>query len=85
MFRDMLPEDIITGGFFRIFVYAFAWSNMTAGPLMAFGYKEITNSGEYYFYYNRAISKIQLFAYCFIMNILLGIAIFTVQSYVASA
>lgn len=46
---------------------------MIAGPLLSLFYKEIARKNEYYFYYNRGISKISLITMSMIMNILTGL------------
>lgn len=46
--------------------------SMTGGPLISIFYKEITRNNEYYFYYNRGISKINLIIASLILNVLVG-------------
>jgi hypothetical protein len=48
----------------------FAVSLITAGLFLAFMYKEVVCPQEYYFYYNRGISKIKLILFCFFVNAL---------------
>ena len=67
------------GDLFFYFPVCFA----TIGLLAVFLYKEIARPLEYYFYYNRSISKIKLMLFCFIVNILLAVLILTIIIYVA--
>jgi hypothetical protein len=46
---------------------------MTGGPLISLLYKEIARNNEYYFYYNRSISKVNLIAISLVLNVLVGI------------
>jgi len=46
---------------------------MTVGPFLSLFYKEISSKNEYYFYYNRGISKINLIVVNLILNILTGL------------
>ena len=63
----------------------FCISIMSGGVLIAVGYKEMKHPVEYYFYYNRGISKYQLMAFTVGINILIGIFILIVDYYVTSA
>jgi len=63
-------------------IYLFAVSIAFIGPSFAFLYKEIVRPLEYYFYYNRAISKIKLIAFCLTVNVLLAIIISLIAIYV---
>ena len=63
-------------------LYLFAASLALIGPSFAFLYKEIVRPLEYYFYYNRAISKIKLIAFCLTVNILLATIISLIGFYV---
>ena len=47
----------------------FAVSLVTFGLFFAFLYKEVVRPYEYYFYYNRGISKIKLIVFCLIFEI----------------
>jgi hypothetical protein len=53
---------------------------ITAGPLLSFLSKEISNKKEYYFYYNRGISKINLLVISMIFNTLTGILLYIILS-----
>ena len=48
---------------------------MSGGPLSSFFFKEVWRLNEYYFYYNRGISKYQLMAFTMSVYILLGISV----------
>ena len=69
----------VTGQFFAFFAISYA----TLGLLAVFLYKEIAYPAEYYFYYNRGITKIKLIIFCFLVNIPLSTLIFTFLNYVA--
>jgi hypothetical protein len=56
-----------------------ALCNITAGPFCAFMYKEIANPGEYYFYCNRAISKIEVIVSCMVFSIPVSALIYTIS------
>lgn len=45
---------------------------MTAGPLLSLFYKELFNKKEYYFYYNRGLSKTKLIIVTIIFNFVIG-------------
>ena len=57
----------------------------TVGLLVAFLYKEIARKMEYYFYFNRGISKIKLMLFCFMVNVLLALPILFIVFYVTSS
>jgi len=48
---------------------------MTGGPLLSLFYKEISRKNEYYFYYNRGISKLNLIVVSMALNVLTGIVL----------
>jgi hypothetical protein len=50
-------------------------SIMTGGPLLSLFYKEISRKNEYYFYYNRGISKLNLIVVSMALNVLTGIVL----------
>lgn len=52
---------------------AFPIVTMTGGTLISLFYKELTAKNEYYFYYNRGISKISLMLVSFSLNMLVGL------------
>jgi len=76
-----LAIAFITGQFFVFFAISFA----TFGLLAVFLFQEIVRPLEYYFYYNRGISKIKLIIFCLLVNLLLGTLFLTILHYVTSA
>ena len=72
---------IFGGNFFVVFAGSF----MSVGALVAFLYKEIFSPFEYYFYYNRGISKIKLIIFCLLFNILPATIILIIVNHVAPA
>ena len=54
------------------FFVTFSISIVTVGLLMSLLYKEISCPEQYYFYYNRGISKMRLYAFCGIINMVIG-------------
>jgi len=48
---------------------------MFGGPLVSFYYKEVSKKNEFYFYYNKGISKLNLYVKTLIIYILIGILI----------
>ena len=55
----------------------------SAGLLAVVLYKEIARPVEYYFFYNRSISKIKLFLFSWIVNLLLSSLFLIAIYYVA--
>jgi len=55
---------------------------MTGGPIISLFYKEISKKNEYYYYYNRNISKISLIAVSMILNLFTGIILIKIISHV---
>ena len=55
------------------------------GTLLSFAYKRWARPNEYYFYNNLGISKYQLMAFTMTINVLLGISILIIKSYVTSS
>jgi len=49
--------------------------SMTVGPLIVFLYKEIARSNQYYFYYNRGISKTGLIAASMGLHVVFGVVL----------
>lgn len=58
-------------------------SLMTAGSLLSFYYKNLSRKGDYFFYYNRGISKTQLFFFTILMNGLVGAMLYRLLNLVA--
>ena len=65
-------------------IYIFAASIVFFGPSFAFLYKEVVKPLEYYFYYNRGISKTKLILFCLTVNVLPATIISLTAYYVAS-
>lgn len=55
---------------FPLFFTVLPISLMTGGPILSLFYKEISHKNEYYFYYNRGISKINLIITSMFLNVL---------------
>jgi len=53
---------------------------MTGGPLISLFYKEISRNNEYYFYYNRSISKVNLIAISLGLNVFVGFILLFIMS-----
>jgi hypothetical protein len=64
-----------------IFLFCF----MFGGAFAAFFYKEVSRKGEYYFYYNRGISKMSLWVITEVTNILIGGMLINILNYVELA
>ena len=65
-----LVVSLMVGLVSGISITVFAVSFVTAGLFFALLYKEVVCSQEYYYYYNRGISKIKLIIFCVFVNIL---------------
>jgi len=63
-------------------LYLFAISLAFIGPAFAFLYKEIVRPLEYYFYYNRGITKVKLMVFCLTVNTLLAMVFSLIVYYV---
>jgi Zn-dependent protease len=57
-------------GLVTVSITVFAIGLVTFGLFFAFLYKEVVRPQEYYFYFNRGISKIKLIIFCILVNIL---------------
>lgn len=55
-------------------------SVMTIGPILSLLYNEVSHNNEYYFYYNRGISKASLITTCMVLNILSGIILIKITN-----
>jgi ethanolamine transporter EutH len=55
------------------------------GTLLSFGYKKWAHPNECYFYNNRGVSMYQLMAFTMTINVLLGVSILIIKSYVTSS
>jgi hypothetical protein len=60
-------------------------SIMTGGPLLSLFYKEVAQKNEYYYYYNLGITKLSLILTNLILNILTGIILLIIITYVKSS
>jgi hypothetical protein len=58
---------------------------VSIGLFFAFLYKEIACPHEYYFYYNRGISKIKLIFFCLFVSILPSALILIILHYVVAS
>ncbi|MHC1704527.1 MAG: hypothetical protein AB9846_11515 [Tenuifilaceae bacterium] len=67
---------------FPQFFFLLPISVMTGGPLLSLFYKEISKNNEYYFYYNRNISKLSLIMVSMILNIITGKILMIIISHV---
>lgn len=45
------------------------------GLIVSFLYKEKYRHYQYYFYYNNGLTKVQLYGFCFCLNIVIGVFI----------
>ena len=66
-------------------INVFAISLVSSGLFFAFLYKEIVCPHEYYFYYNRGISKLKLILFCVLVNALPTTLILIIAHYVSSS
>ena len=53
--------------------YGFPISFMSGGFILSIGYYEIAKQKQYYFYYNRGLSKIHLYLSSLLMNTFIGV------------
>jgi len=60
-------------------------SLMTSGSLLSFYYKSLSHKGDYFFYYNRGLSKMQLFLFTVLMNGLSGAILYILLNHAASS
>jgi hypothetical protein len=54
---------------------------MFGGPFISFFYKELSRKKEYYFYYNRGITKVNLLVTTLLINFLFGILLINILRY----
>jgi len=64
--------------FFNVFPIAL----MTGGPIISLFYKELFRRNEYYFFYNRGISKINLLATSLVFHFTFGFIVFIIFRWV---
>lgn len=67
---------------YPLFLFVLPISIMTGGPIISIFYKEVSRKHEYYFYYNRGITKVHLLVTTFLLNALTGLILLTVIGYV---
>lgn len=56
---------------------------MTGGSLLSIWYKDLSRKNDYYFYYNRGLSKAQLMLFSVLMNLLSGGLLYILLNHVA--
>jgi len=66
---------------FNVFFIAFGVGFLSAGSVISITYKEISKQHEYYFYYNKGISKFTLILSCILTNLIIGITLIAIGSY----
>jgi hypothetical protein len=59
----------------------FGFGLMTAGTVLTLLYKEISKKNEYYFYYNKSISKQALMLTCALGNLVVGLVFIIIAVY----
>ncbi len=60
----------------------FGFCFLSGGTVVTLLYKELSKKHEYYFYYNKGISKWALAFTCITGNLLIGISLITIAQYV---
>ncbi len=55
---------------------------MTGGPILSLFYKEISKKNEYYFYYNRSISKVSLIVVSMALNLITSFVLVKIIAHV---
>lgn len=63
------------------FIVIYTRCFMFGGPLICFYYKELSRKKEYYFYYNKGITKISLFITTLIICLLIGFLFLNILHY----
>lgn len=58
-------------------------SLMTSGSLLSFYYKSLSRKGDYFFFYNRGISKTQLLTFTLMMNVVVGAILYFLLNHVS--
>jgi hypothetical protein len=74
----------LLGGIITRNIPFFAISYAVIGFVFVFLYKEIVRPNEYYFYYNQGISKIRLYSFCLIINVLFAILVLIIYDYICA-
>jgi len=63
---------------FHDFFTAFGFSFLSAGTVISLTYKEISKQHEYYFYYNKGITKLKLILSCALTNFIIGVLLIVI-------
>ena len=63
---------------FHDFFAAFGFSFLSAGTVISLTYKEISKQHEYYFYYNKGITKLTLILSCALTNFIIGVLLIVI-------
>ncbi|WP_158990990.1 hypothetical protein [Mucilaginibacter sp. L196] len=66
---------------FPLFFVAFGFGFLSAGTVITLLYKEISKQHEYYFYYNKGITKQTLILTCILTNLVIGMLLIIIGSY----
>jgi hypothetical protein len=66
---------------FNMFFIAFGFGFLSAGSVISITYKEISKQHEYYFYYNKGISKFTLILSCVVLNLAIGLSLIIIETY----
>jgi len=66
---------------FHLFFVAFGFGFLSAGSVISLTYKEISKQHEYYFYYNKGISKLALILSCILLNFAIGLSLILIETY----
>jgi hypothetical protein len=64
-----------------MFFIAFGFGFLSAGSVISITYKEISKQHEYYFYYNKGISKFTLILSCVVLNLAIGLSLIIIETY----
>jgi hypothetical protein len=67
---------------FSLFFTIFPITLMTGGPIISLFYKDIFRNNDYYFFYNRGITKIHLLGVTFIFHVIFGILVLFIIKWV---
>jgi len=66
---------------FHDFFVAFGFSFLSAGTVIGLTYKEVSKQHEYYFYYNKGLTKKALITSCAFINLAIGVLIIVIGNY----
>ncbi len=62
-------------------LFAFGVCFLSGGTILSLLYKEISKQKEYYFFYNKGLSKIQLMVTCVVGNFIVGASLVIIAIY----